>query len=397
MSKKFRLLYETAFDSKTSKSDENLLSDDKQDLACRLVNRLQLSASTNSVQRCADIRGGVARGSAAPSRFPCKNRLFAFLLRPKKRAKYRSTDSMVTSSSLSLESIATSESLSSHSSESPRYCDRFPEPHVLSPISDKSSQDAVAEISDLERRKGSAALAFAAVATDHTAAPTTKTKPPQSLGLIKLNRDHRQQHHGSDSGISVGSKPGDNYQELLDVPFDMPKLRRKQKSEFFRDGQPPTACSTMIASEQPSEQPSDVTESTTSLLPFDMPKLRKRGMDNGRAKNQPSFDFGIGNDVQETCGSQNMASDHNKLEELPFDIPKLNKINNLHETEKKPDRSSLFLDVKPSTNDKPSLKTFQNKSMYLFIFRTCTYDLPFTILLILIIFETTIQIIIFHA
>lgn len=375
MSKKFRLFYETAFDSKTSKSDENLLSDDKQDLACRFANRLHLSASTNSVQRCANDRddgvGGVVARNVAPSRFPCKNRLFAFLLRPKKRVKYRSTDSMVTSSSLSLESIATSDSLSSHSSESPRYCDRFQEPHVLSPISDKSSQDAIAEISDLERRKSSAAaLSFEVAATDPTTARTAKAKPPQSLGLIKLNRDQRQQHHGSDSGISVGSKPGDNYQELLDVPFDMPKLRRKQKSEIFCDGPLQTA----------SDRPSDAIElmrvhadnaTMTSQLPFDMPKLRKRQIESNCAKSS-LFEFEIGSDVPATCGSLSPnIGNSDKLEELPFDIPKLKKISlHVDNAEKKPDRSSLFLDVKPCIHDKPSLKTLQNKSMYLHIFMT---------------------------
>jgi len=169
MSRNFRRYYETAFDSKISKSDDDLLSADKHDAAVahRLSDQLQLSASTSSVRPC-DV---VVR--ASPSRPPGKSRLFGFLLRRRRRNgggrgadrcnDYRSSDSVATSSSLSLESI-TSDSLSSHSSESPR-C--HPQPHVLSPISDKSSLDAGAEISDYERdRRSSAATAATAAAAD---------------------------------------------------------------------------------------------------------------------------------------------------------------------------------------------------------------------------------------
>lgn len=377
MSKKFRRFYETAFDSKISKSDEDLLSADKQDaaIAHRLSNQLQLSASTSSVRRC----DTVVRPS--PSKLPYKHRLFGFLLQRRRNSgdgsnKYRSSDSMVTSSSLSLESI-TSDSLSSHSSESPRCYlqQRFTEPHVLSPISDKSSLDAGTEISDYERNRRSSATT------------QIKTKPPQSLGLIKLNRDNSLQHHGSDSGISVGSKPGDNYQELLDVPFDMPKLRRKQKSEVFHveksivaapvNPPPPVELPPFDMPKlrrkpilRHSDGPDDM------ALPFDMPKLRKRQMEN--CARVISLDFEIGSDIMIHCSSGTKNPEENVvgrtseielIEGLPFNIPKLKRINLQDEGGKKPDRSSLFLNVMPSnncaavnTNNIPLLKTFQNKS-----------------------------------
>ncbi|XP_025424650.1 uncharacterized protein LOC112693682 [Sipha flava] len=412
MSKKFRRFYETAFDSKISKSDEDLLSADKQDaaIAHRLSNQLQLSASASSVQllQC-DADHGAIRAPA--TRQPPKNRFLGFLLSQKRRnsgggggqrfnSKYRSSDSMVTSSSLSLESI-TSDSLSSHSSESPCYKLRFPEPHVLSPISDKSSQDAGAEIlQDFDRRRSSA-TATVAVATAPTASSVVKAKPPQSLGLIKLNKDHHQ-HHGSDSGISVGSKPGDSYQELLDVPFDMPKLRRKQKSQVFHHAEKSTITTTttnttittkttttlQCPSDGPSELPFDMpklrrrqncntTNSNDAALPFDMPKLRKRQMES--CARVISLDFEIGSDLSAYNASRiNDCQDHDnvtdrseceQLEELPFDFPKLRKTNLQDKDDKKPDRSSLFLNVLPdncsatiSPNNRALSKTFQNKN-----------------------------------
>ncbi|VVC25673.1 SH2 domain [Cinara cedri] len=416
MSKKFRRFYETAFDSKISKSDDDLLSADKHDavIAHRLSSQLQLSASASSVhlqQLCNDdddddddddavssTAGGGGRGvvrSSSSAKLSCKTRLFGFLQSHRRRIsaaaggrfkscnKYRSSDSVATSSSLSLESI-TSDSMSSHSSESPRCYKRFPEPHVLSPISDKSSQDAGAEMLDYERRRSSAATV-----------QQVKTKPPQSLGLIKLNRD-QQQHHGSDSGISVGSKPGgDNYQELLDVPFDMPKLRRKQKSEVFRAEVPAAAAlpSTAGVHHQPPELPFDMPKlrrkqvqanpdsDVAVTLPFDMPKLRKRQMDSCARIMSLDFDIGSAADAYSSSDTKNRCDDNaaacsgpnksEQLKELPFDIPKLKKIN-LHNggDNNRLDRSSLFLNVKPNkctgaavnTNNAPSLKTFQNKN-----------------------------------
>lgn len=430
MSKKFRRFYETAFDSKISKSDEDLLSADKQDsaIAHRLSNQLQLSASASSVRQYDDDDDDAAPAAVATaatvraspsSRMQCKNRLFGFLLRKKRNGgggggrqfnsvyKYRSSDSVVTSSSLSLESI-TSDSLSSHSSESPCY-KRFPIPHILSPISDKSAQDAGTEFLDYEHRRSSTAGSTAPVivgaananATTTAAIASVKTKPPQSLGLIKLNSDHMQ-HHGSDSGISVGSKPGDNYQELLDVPFDMPKLMRNQR---FEDGLTTMSSTTSssssssssdcvgrpaLAPPRPQGLPFDMPKlrrrQTNAgcgpggvVLPFDMPKLRKRQMDS--CARVISLDFEIGSDenaysAHSDVGHPTDRSKNEQLEKLPFDIPKLKKINLHSEGEKKPDRSTLFLNVLPNNcaavnaNNK-LLKTFQNKSKFTHRLRTC--------------------------
>lgn len=314
MSKKYRRFYETAFDSKISKSDEDLLSSEKQDaaIARRLSSQLQLSASASSVRQC-----DVAPAAVRPRPMV---RLFAVFKRREHHKRYLSTDSMATCSSLSLESI-TSDSLSSHSSESPGY-KRFPEPHVLSPISDKSSQGAIGA--------DSATSATTAAATANCergrrlSVSAARARPPQSLGLIKLNAD-RQQLHGSDSGISVGSKPGDNYQELLDLPFDMPKLRRK-----------PGVSEETVAPSQ---------------LPFDMPKLRRKRAD-------------LAFDASGTIANA-VAPKPGQLERLPFDMPRLRKIGD-GAADRKPDRSGLFLDVKPNVsganNNRPSLKNFQNKS-----------------------------------
>lgn len=389
MSKKFRRFYETAFDSKISKSDEDLLSAEKQDaaIAHRLSHQLQLSASTSSVlqqQQCNDGDGGGGVRITSSFKFPSKNRLLGFLLH-KRRAggganiKYRSSDSVVTSSSISLESIV-SDSLSSHSSESPCYnnvCSkRLPEPHVLSPISDKSAQDYADVSTDRERRSSAAAGVQA----------RSKARPPQSLGLIKLNRDNSQ-HHGSDSGISVGSKPGDSYQELLDVPFDMPKLRRRQKPDAFRPGDATTVPrddAVTVPEPLPFDMPKLRRKQTSSTasdglpLPFDMPKLRKRQMDS--CARVISLDFEIGSDaVAYDVKNSVDEPEGERLENLPFDMPKLKKI--VCEGEKKPDRSGLFLNVKPNNcvavnaNNGPLPKIFQNKSECLFVFIRQNYDI----------------------
>lgn len=402
MSKNFRRFYETAFDSKISKSDDDLLSTEKQNAAIahhRLSNLqlLQLSASTSSVVRpSCDVVVRTTAAAASPSKPLSKNRLFGFLLHRRRRNgggggggsggaagrrddKCRSSDSVVTSSSVSLESICTSDSLSSHSSESPRCCyphHRFPEPHVLSPISDKSSlQDAAgAEISDYERDRRSSAT---------TAAQIVKTKPPQSLGLIKLNPDHGHQHlHGSDSGISVGSKPGDNYQELLDVPFDMPKLRRKQKSAEAFCCAEKSAGADAVVERQPSAQ-----LQLQLPPPFDMPKLRRKQVNscattvvvsssdsaNGADDAERQHVSAAGTAADAAGGNVVDRTFPDTLERLPFDIPKWKTINSRDDGgNKKPDRSSLFLDVTPNdracatvnTLNKPTLKTFQNKSKH---------------------------------
>lgn len=397
MSKKFRRFYETAFDSNISKSDEDLLSAEKQDaaIAHRLSHQLQLSASASSVSQCGGGGDGGSRDCTSAAsrrrRLPsCKKRLFGFLLQRKRNSgggsdassgdgggcprivydtgsnaktscSRRSTDSVaMTGSSLSLESI-TSDSLSSHSSESPCY-KRFTvagQPHVLSPISDKSWQDAVTATTAV-----TATIPVVATTTTVTVATAVKARPPQSLGLIKLNGDRKQQqHHGSDSGISVGSKPGDSYQELLDVPFDMPKLRRKQTIVAATVEIPPEP------QQQQQQQPSERTpiggfdvpklRRPDAALPFDMPKLRRRQMEscarvvNGSASSS-EFGFDFGGNLTGTTGDVGRAIDSR--------------------AERKPNRTGLFLNVMPvgqcagtagANNGRPSLPlTVQIKSSY---------------------------------
>lgn len=383
MSRKFRRFYETAFDSKISKSDEDLLSADKQDaaIARRMSSQLQLSASASCVRGLRRDDGcGPAAAPRAPSSSgtPSKNRLFGFLRQlqlQQKRRKYLNSDlSAATSSSVSLESI-TSDSLSSHSSESPCYRPRFLEPHVLSPISDKSLlHDAGgADVSPQDRlleREGQFTTTAATTATGGRAMRTRK--PPQSLGVVKLYGDHRQ-HHGSDSGISVGSKPGDSYQELSDVPFDMPKLRRKQRSvDVWCGAEKPAATSSgdrqpPLPFDMPKLRRKQLTAepdaADVTVLPFDMPKLRRRQMD-GRGGGQRvaslDLDFGFGSATKICADGGDSAIDRSDGKRgLPFDG-----------ASKRPDRSSLFLSVTSSscaavasdTDSKPQLKTFQNKS-----------------------------------
>jgi len=101
-------------------------------------------------------------------------------------------------------------------------------------------------------------------------------------------------------------------------------------------------------------------------LPFDMPKLRKRQMDS--CARVISLDFEIGgarSDVRHAVD----GSKSERLEDLPFDMPKLKKIidSNIG-GEKKPERSTLFLDVIPNSccaavnESRLLMKTFQNKS-----------------------------------
>lgn len=238
--------------------------------------------------------------------------------RPRRvRVKYSSTESMATSSSGgSLESIrsSTSEgnrstssseshrstSLSSHSSDSagstgyhnpvsvPKGTRFFHQTklHILSPISDKSSQEQGSETSENNKNNNSQraspeenTLASTTPLAEQTSwtgdnptvqLPKPKRRTPQNKNLINLglgqSSGDSETHHGSDSGISVESRCGvggsfnqNMYLDLNDLPFDMPKLRRRRLQQ------------------QPVQ---DTSGSTTSVdlrdLPFDMPKLRRR-------------------------------------------------------------------------------------------------------------------------
>lgn len=215
----------------------------------------------------------------------------------RRRHKYSSTESMTASSSGgSMESIksSTSEgnrsttssdsrqssSLSSHSSDSggpKQYCGtqnssflaHANKLHILSPISDKSSQEPISETSDNNRNNNSQKCSPEEVATPETM--KVKRRLPQNKNLLNLGfHTGDLEIQGSDSGISIQSREGiksrfgfnagelPSQQDFSDLPFDMPKLRRRR----------------MIA------QDACTSGSATSVdlrdLPFDMPKLRRR-------------------------------------------------------------------------------------------------------------------------
>lgn len=208
-----------------------------------------------------------------------------------RRLKYSSTESMATSSSGgSLESIrsSTSEgnrstsscesrrssSLSSHSSDSTGSGTGFHPSinclntrvfqhnklNILSPISDKSSQEPCSETSENNKNNNSE-RASPEEALSPVGESQKKRRTPQNRNLINLGLCLDQEaHQGSDSGISIESRPGKSTSELTDLPFDMPKLRRRRMQQ-----------------ESP---PQDTSGSATSVdlrdLPFDMPKLRRR-------------------------------------------------------------------------------------------------------------------------
>lgn len=160
-----------------------------------------------------------------------------FMYTKSRRFKYSSSESMATSSSGSIDSLQSSTSdgdrstsssesrqstsLSSHSSDSgntgsyaaPTFAFH---PHanklnVLSPISDKSSQEGISD--EVEAR-------------DDPPKPPQKPKrlPLFTLGFCKTDLQ------GSDSGISIQSRHASGSVtsvDLKDLPFDMPKLKRR--------------------------------------------------------------------------------------------------------------------------------------------------------------------------
>ncbi|KAL3289836.1 hypothetical protein HHI36_023227 [Cryptolaemus montrouzieri] len=217
-----------------------------------------------------------------------------------RRPKYSSTESMTTSSSGgSMESIksSTSEgnrstsssesrhssSLSSHSSDSagnPKYpiiqtsgfLSQANKLHILSPISDKSSQEPISETSDNNRNNNSQKCSPEEAVSPEVV--KNKRRLPQNKNLLNIGfRIGDPEIQGSDSGISIQSREGiksrygfttvefnaPSQQDFSDLPFDMPKLRRRR----------------MITA-----QDACTSGSATSVdlreLPFDMPKLRRR-------------------------------------------------------------------------------------------------------------------------
>ncbi|XP_064215407.1 uncharacterized protein hwt [Tribolium castaneum] len=215
----------------------------------------------------------------------------------RRRHKYSSTESMTASSSGgSMESIksSTSEgnrsttssdsrqssSLSSHSSDSggtKAYCGtqnssflaHANKLHILSPISDKSSQEPISETSDNNRNNNSQKCSPEEAATPETM--KVKRRLPQNKNLLNLGFHAGDlEIQGSDSGISIQSREGiksrfgftaaelPSQQDFSDLPFDMPKLRRRRM--ITQD-----ACTSGSA-----------TSVDLRDLPFDMPKLRRR-------------------------------------------------------------------------------------------------------------------------
>ncbi|XP_031336253.1 uncharacterized protein LOC116165730 [Photinus pyralis] len=215
----------------------------------------------------------------------------------RRRYKYSSTESITTSSSGgSMESIrsSTSEgnrsttsseshhssSLSSHDSDSGTNTG-FSAPqagflahanklHILSPISDKSSQEPISETSDINRNNNSQKCSPDEITTPENT--KTKRRVPQNKNLLNLGfHTGDAEIQGSDSGISIQSREGitsrfgfatelsiPNQQDFPDLPFDMPKLRRRRI--MSQD-----ACTSGSA-----------TSVDLRDLPFDMPKLRRR-------------------------------------------------------------------------------------------------------------------------
>lgn len=256
-----------------------------------------------------------------------------FTLLPTKRpVGHSSTESMMTSSSGdSMESLrsSTSEgnrstsswesrrstSLSSHSSDSGSpYCFHRHQArttlssfltyhasklHILSPISDKSSQEPGSETSDNNRTVNSqkpspddttemgTAIANTTTTTDIVSLPDmsykkrriSQNKNFMSFALQSISSGDAE-IQGSDSGISIQSRARvrckpigfhllqsetdninltDDGHNLSDVPFNMPKLRNKR-----------------LLLQQDATTSGSATSVDLRDLPFDMPKLRRR-------------------------------------------------------------------------------------------------------------------------
>lgn len=250
-----------------------------------------------------------------------------FKTNPKRtgRLKFSSTESMATSSSGgSLESIksSTSEgnrstssseshrssSLSSHSSDSvgnvvaittanlqfhlqqtnPHHHNQPSKMHILSPISDKSSVEPASEMSDNNKNNNSQKPSpednneQTNGAQHHPQKPELKLKRRalQNKNLINLGlqiSSSSGETQGSDSGISIDSRTprssglsvAQTETDFSDLPFDMPKLRRRRVVEqddgMNRRLQESDACTSGSA-----------TSVDLRDLPFDMPKLRRR-------------------------------------------------------------------------------------------------------------------------
>lgn len=183
--------------------------------------------------------------------------------------------------------------------------------HILSPISDKSSQEPVSETSDNNRNNNSQKAS--PEETDHITSPISTTKvpttdsqlwgeptgikmkrrAPQNKNLINLTLQQQQQSsssgeaeiQGSDSGISIESRAGTKGAKLYNLTgFSFTKQANNADNNESADNELQTA--------------------DYSDLPFDMPKLRRRRLLQ-----------------QDTCTSGSATSVD--IHDLPFDMPKL--------------------------------------------------------------------------
>ncbi|XP_060537281.1 uncharacterized protein LOC132708743 isoform X2 [Cylas formicarius] len=147
--------------------------------------------------------------------------------------------------------------------------------HILSPISDKSSQEPISETSDNNKNNNSQKCSPESTVKPSVTNTEAKFKKrfPQNKNLLSLSLHDRPEIQGSDSGISIQSREGvksrfgfltvdlsahPSQHDFSDLPFDMPKLRRRRIV-------PEVACTSGSA-----------TSVDLRDLPFDMPKLRRR-------------------------------------------------------------------------------------------------------------------------
>ena len=186
--------------------------------------------------------------------------------------------------------------------------------HILSPISDKSSQEPVSETSDNNRNNNSQKASPEDTDQINSPSSTTKTvstetqvwgdptgiklkrRTPQNKNLINLTLQQQQSSssgeaeiQGSDSGISIESRGGTKGNKVYNLAgFSFGKQGITDNTNNL--------CGSSVDNELPAADFSD--------LPFDMPKLRRRRLLQ-----------------QDTCTSGSATSVD--LHDLPFDMPKL--------------------------------------------------------------------------
>ncbi|KAL1454326.1 hypothetical protein WDU94_010598 [Cyamophila willieti] len=233
------------------------------------------------------------------------------------RSKYSSSDSM-TSSSNSLESInssssnnSRSNSISSHSSDGASNFSIAAHPirqtklNILSPISDKSFLEQSSE-------HDSHKTTVAAIIEDKKPSPDSITSKNKKRVLQNKNLPNKiDNHQGSDSGISVESKNDSiNSIDIQDLPFDMPKLRKKRTSSL----QPNASDTTADDAASPSQPCAASTQETSSSQPHAI----RHDTSVHRPTNSVKEPDITGNRATDTTSISNVELSH-----LPFDMPKL--------------------------------------------------------------------------